>query len=76
MCTLCGGAYAVAGPQEAVTITTLAAKHAVLCGGGGGELVVGVDLAGNEHAHPPELFVEAGTPPSRATPYLCCSVPS
>ena len=48
-------AYAVQdlGPEEAMVMAKLACKH------GNPKLVVGIDLAGNEHTHPPEMFVAA-----------------
>ena len=41
------------GPSEAMVMAKLACKHA------GSKLVVGIDLAGNEITHPPELFCDA-----------------
>jgi adenosine deaminase len=43
------------GSEEAQRMCSLAMRA------GADQRVVGVDLAGNEHAHPPELFVEAFT---------------
>ena len=55
------------GPQEAMTIAQLAVRSSVLPTSDaetGAAVtddmrVVGIDLAGNEHTHPPELFEEA-----------------
>jgi adenosine deaminase len=46
------------GASEAKKVANLAAKHKD-DGSPSSDLVVGFDLAGNEQAHPPELFVDA-----------------
>jgi adenosine deaminase len=57
-----GGAGGAGGDAEDALRTEYGAEYGAECDGGDAEdalRVVGIDLAGNEHAHPPELFAAA-----------------